>query len=74
MTKVTLHYNLLRPLTDADFENIANLRGYYGVARIVPAPGRDQITVDYDASRLMKKDLEAVLGRFGVPIAVPQAV
>jgi hypothetical protein len=39
------------------------------------APTLDKITVDYDASRLMKADVEAVLMRHGIPIhSVAQAV
>jgi hypothetical protein len=32
------------------------------------APGLDKITVDYDASRMMKTDVESVLHRHGLPI------
>jgi hypothetical protein len=69
MTKVTLHYHLLRPLGDEDLANIANVNSTYGIARVQVAPGLDKITVDYDASRLMKKDVEAVLHRHGLPVA-----
>ncbi len=68
MTKVTLHYNLLRPLTDEDLDNIANVHSTYGIARVQLAPSLDKITVDYDASRLMKADVEAALARHGLPI------
>ena len=68
MTKVTLHYDLTRKLTDDDCENIAALHATYGMARVQVAPSLDKITVDYDASRLMKKDVEAVLARHGVPV------
>ena len=70
MTKVTLHYDLSRKLDDADFESIARVNSHYGMARVQVAPAGDQITVDYDASRLMKKDVEAVLGQYGIPIRV----
>lgn len=70
MTKVTLHYDLERPLSGEDLENIANVHGTYGIARVRVAPSLDKLTVDYDASRLMKKDVEAVLLRFGLPIRV----
>jgi len=33
------------------------------MARVQVAPSLDKITVDYDASRLMKKDVEAVLAK-----------
>jgi len=74
MTKVTLHYDLTRKLTDEDCESIAALHSTYGIARVALAPSLDKITVDYDASRLMKTDVEAVLLRHGLPVAVAAAV
>jgi len=68
MTKVTLHYDLLRPLGDDDLENVANIHGTYGIVRVRLAPSLDKLTVDYDASRLMKKDVEAELRRRGMPL------
>jgi len=69
MTKVTLHYDLSRKLTDADFANVAAMHSVYGIVRVQVAPSLDRITVDYDASRLMKKDVEAEIAKHGVPIA-----
>lgn len=68
MTKVTLHYDLLRPLTDDDLPNVASAHSTYGIALLRVAPSLDKITVDYDASRLTKSDVESVLVRHGVPI------
>lgn len=68
MTKVTLHYKLMRPLSDDDLGNIANVNGTYGIERVQVTPSLDQLIVDYDASRLMKKDLEVELLRHGLPI------
>lgn len=68
MTKVTLRYDLLRPLTDEDLPMIANVHSTYGMVRVQVAASLDKITVDYDASRLMKSDVEAVLARHGLPI------
>ena len=73
MTKVTLHYDLSRPLSDADLENIARVHGVYGMVRVQVAPALDKITVDYDASRLMKQDVEAVLARHDIPIRAAAA-
>lgn len=73
MTKVTLHYDLERSLTDEDLESIANVHGVYGMVRVQVAPSLDKLTVDYDASRLMKRDVEATLHRFGLPIRVAAA-
>ena len=66
MTKVTLRYDLSRPLTDPDFEQIAAAHSTYGMVRVQVAG--NQIIVDYDASRLMAKDVEAALLRHGLPI------
>lgn len=68
MTKVTLHYDLRRPLGEDDFPNIAALHSVYGIVRVQPAAALDKITVDYDASRMMKKDVEATLARHGLPL------
>jgi hypothetical protein len=68
MTKVTLHYDLTRPLTGEDFDQIAQVHSTYGMVRTQVSPSLDKLTVDYDASRLMKTDVEAVLTRHGLPI------
>ena len=68
MTKVTLHYDLARPLTDEDLNNIANLHSTYGMSRVQVSPSLDKLIVDYDASRMMKTDVEATLLRCGMPI------
>ena len=68
MTKVTLHYDLLRKLTEEDFPAIANVHSTYGIARVQVAPTLDKIVVDYDASRLKKLDVEAALLHHGFPI------
>jgi hypothetical protein len=73
MTKVTLHYDLERPLAGEDLDNIANIHGTYGIARVQVSPSLDKLIVDYDASRMMKKDVEATLHRFGLPVRVVAA-
>ncbi len=70
MTKVTLHFNLSRPLAGEDFDNIVAVHSTYGMARVQPSAALDQLTVDYDASRLSKLDVEAELLKHGLPIAV----
>ena len=70
MTKVTLHYDLVRPLSEDELPRIAGVYSVYGMVRVSVAPSRDKIEVDYDASRLMKCDVEATLARYGVPIRV----
>jgi hypothetical protein len=68
MTKVRLHYELVRPLTGDDAEGVENVHSYYGIMRVTVAPPGDRICVDYDASRLSEKDVEAVLIRYQIPI------
>ncbi|HLH43341.1 MAG TPA: hypothetical protein VKV74_10170 [Bryobacteraceae bacterium] len=68
MTKVTLHYDLFRPLGDQDLESVASVHGTYGIVRVQLAPSLDKLTVDYDASRLTKTDVEAELRRWGLPL------
>jgi TRAP-type mannitol/chloroaromatic compound transport system substrate-binding protein len=46
----------------------------YGIARVQIAPSLDQITVDYDASRLTRLDVEAALTRYGLPIQTSSVV
>ena len=68
MTKVLLHYPLVRPLADSDADAFVNVHSWYGILRVKPAPSLDSIEVEYDASRLSEKDVEAGLQRFGIPI------
>lgn len=69
MTKVELHYNLVRPLGDDDLDAIARVHGVYGIVRVVlKQPELNAVTVEYDASRMMVDDVEAALVRNGVPI------
>ncbi len=68
MTKVELDYDLVRPLTDQDAPAVADVHSWYGIQRVQLTPSLDRLHVEYDASRLSEKDVEAVLQRFGLPI------
>jgi hypothetical protein len=68
VTKVQLEYDLVRPLTDQDADGIGNVHSWYGIERVQLAPSLDRLMVEYDASRLSEKDVEAVLQRFGLPV------
>jgi hypothetical protein len=74
MTKVQLEYDLIRPLTDHDSVAVANVHSWYGIQRVQLAPSLDKLYVEYDASRLSEKDVEAGLQRFGLPIQRKWAV
>jgi hypothetical protein len=58
----------MRPVNDADAEAIGNAHSVYGLVRVALAPSLDKVTVDYDATRMTPKDVEASLIRVGVPI------
>lgn len=68
MTKLQLQYPLVRPLDGSDAGGIANVHSWYGIIRVIPAPAGDAVSIEYDASRLSEKEVEAVLHRFGIPI------
>ena len=68
MTKVQLEYELIRPLTDEDASGVADVHSWYGILRVQPTPALDKLAVEYDASRLSEKDVEAVLYRYRLPI------
>ena len=68
MTNVELQYDLVRKLEDEDAAAVARVHGYFGIQRVRIANSLDKITVDFDASRLSRLDVEAALLRYGVPI------
>ncbi len=72
MTKVTLHYDFTRPLPDSDFDAIASAHSHYGLAHVRVSPSLDKLIVDYDASRMMRADVDAELARRGLPIHLPE--
>jgi len=49
-------------------ERIAEANAIYGIERIVIAPSRQDLLVEYDATRLRTANVEAALGAFGIPV------
>ena len=69
MTKVDLHFDLVHPLVDDDAEAIARVHGVYGFQRVkLEMPSMQALTVEYDASRLTERDVEAALVQAGIPV------
>jgi len=69
MTKVDLNFDLSRPMGDDDLDAIARVHGVYGILRVIlRQPGLDAVTVQWDASRLSSRDVEAALVRAGIPV------
>ena len=74
MTKLNLHYRLEHPLTDGDLQAIANVHSWYGIFSVRPTSDMQGVDVQYDATRMNPREVEAVLQRFGVPIVREWAV
>jgi hypothetical protein len=70
MTKVQLPFTLAAPLDEQGMSRLANVYSTYGILRIQAEPGSEKLTVEYDATRFSPRDVEAVLARAGVPLAV----
>jgi len=52
MTKVQKHFRLQRPLDEALMEQIADAHSIYGIETIKIARSREDLLVEFDASRL----------------------
>ena len=70
MTKIQAHFDLARPLDEALMENIAKANAVYGIERITLASSLIALTVEYDATHMNLREVEAVLLRAGLPIHV----
>jgi hypothetical protein len=67
MTKIQVSFNLSRPLDEQLLEHLANAYSTYGILRIEAKP-EGKLTVEYDATRLSQKDVQATLARAGIPV------
>ena len=67
MTKVQKHFRLERPLDEALMQQIADANSIYGIETIKIASSREELIVEFDASRLRTSDVEAALQRAGIP-------
>jgi hypothetical protein len=68
MTRVQLHFRLLRPLDDPMMSRIADAHTLYRIQHVHVTPSEREITVEYDASRLRPADVEAALALAGIPV------
>jgi copper chaperone CopZ len=69
MTKVQTAYRLSRVLSEQDLENIARVHTVYGIFAVRVQPSLEELLVEYDASRLSAKEVEATLEQHGIPVA-----
>ena len=68
MTKVQRHFRLQRPLDESLMQKIADANSIYGIERIQISPSREELMVEFDATRLHTTEVEMELLRAGVPV------
>ena len=68
MTKVQTQFRLRKPLDDSMLARIADAHTLYGILRIKLAPSLDNLTVEYDATRLRPAEVESALTSAGIPV------
>lgn len=66
MTKVQKHFRLEHPLDDALMQQLADAQAIYGIDWIKIAPSREELIVEFDATRMRSADVEAALQRAGI--------
>jgi len=68
MTKVQKHFRLQRPLDESLMDQIVAANAIYGIERIQIAASREELMVEFDASRLRTPEVETALQRAGIPV------
>jgi hypothetical protein len=66
MTKIQAQFKLIEPLNLETSQRLADTSSLYGILRIHLDAQRNDLTVEYDATRLKEQDVEAALARAGV--------
>ena len=69
MTKLDVHFRLVKPLDEAMMKSLADAHAKYGIERITLDPGMDGLTVEYDATRLRPAEVEATLACAGIAVS-----
>lgn len=69
MTKVQIHFRLERTLDDAMMTRIGQAYAIYGIQKIEVAPSMEDLTVEYDATRLRPAEVRYALMSAGIPLA-----
>ena len=70
MTKIQTQFRLRRPLDQPLLNRISDVHSIYGIQHVQVAPSLDRLTVEYDASRLRREEVEAALANAGIPLEV----
>ena len=72
MTKIQVRVRLARRLDDPLMDPLALARTIYGIQSIQVAPSLDGLTVEFDATRLLRAEVEAALAGAGIPVAAAE--
>ena len=68
MTKVTIQFPLRASLEEPLLTRLSDVHKIYGINTIELDPEMKSVSVEYDASRLNAKEVEAALRRAGMPL------
>lgn len=68
MTKVQIHFRLEKPLDDLLLQRLSDTTSLYGIQKVKLAPQMDSLMVEYDATRLRPKEVEAAFAGQGIPV------
>jgi len=68
MTKVQTRFKLSRTLNETDFDQISRVHAVYGILLARLSQSGDELLVEYDSSRLVRKEVSGILAGHGLPI------
>ena len=68
MTKVQTRFKLQRALNERELESLARIHAVYGILAVRLQPSKDELFVEYDASRLSLKEARAIMEQHGLPV------
>ncbi len=69
MTKVQLTLKLARALSERELVSLSRMHSVIGFFTLRLKPGADELFVEYDASRLLPKEVRGSLEEHGIPLA-----
>jgi hypothetical protein len=68
MTRLLVRFRLLRPPDEEVMKRISDAHSVYGILRVKLAPSMDQVSVEYDATRLRPAEVDSALASAGIPV------
>jgi hypothetical protein len=68
MTKLQIRFGLEAPLGENQLAGVSDAHKIYGILRVIPVESPTGVAVEYDASRVSAKEVEAALRRAGIAV------